>query len=168
MILALILLASLSLTTTGCCTYLLLRKSPSSTTPSPTPFSTLPTLSVDPMLEAMKMIQTTTTRSQELLELMIVGPKTETSTSPTSVPSLNEELTSYDYDSTPLSPGIEGVISRELEEDQQDRLMTERRVLQTRLAELQEEENRRLAQTGAADGSPGPWSQTPEQFGTPT
>lgn len=167
MIWALIPMGFLLLVTMGFCIYLLRRESPSSRTPSPIPTLTPSTPSENPMLEAMRMLKETTTRNQDLLEQMILGPKTETSTSTPSTTLSNEEPPIYDYDSTPLSPGIEAVISRELEEDQQDRLMTERRVLQARMAELQSELNRNAAQNGAADSSPGPWSQTPEELGTP-
>jgi hypothetical protein len=159
---ALILLASLSLVTMGCCAFLLLQKSRSSKTPSPTATSMPPMPLADPMVQMMQMLTRTmaeeSTRNKEFLEKMILGPP-QIQTSTPSTPSLDEVPTTYDYDSTPLPPGIEAVISRELEEDQQDRLQTERAVLQARLAELQAQE----MSNQAHDSSPGPWSQTQDE-----
>jgi len=159
MTLALILLASLYVMTTAVFTYLLLRESRSSKNPSPTPISMPPMPSEDPTLTMVRMMTTTmqnmAKENRELMETLMLG-RTQTS-QPASSMSLPEEPTSYDYDSTPLSPGIEAVISRELEEDQQEVFLKERAALQLRLAELQAEEMSKLAQEGAADSLPGPW-----------
>jgi hypothetical protein len=80
------------------------------------------------------------------------------------LPTFGEMQTTFDYDSTPLSPGIEAVLEREAEETEEGRLLRERAVFQERLAELQAEELRRQSQNGSADSSPGPWSGSEEQF----
>jgi hypothetical protein len=70
--------------------------------------------------------------------------------------------TTFDYDSTPLSPGIEAVMSREAEEDLQEALMRERAEYQQRIMELERENLARLDRQEVEDSSPGPWS-APEE-----
>jgi hypothetical protein len=105
------------------------------------------------------------TRMMTMMETLMVGRPEQTQ--PPSIPFSGEEPTSFDYDSTPLSPGIEAVISRELEEDQQEVLMKERAALQKRMAELQAEELHQMAQNGSADSSPGPWLVPPDESVSP-
>lgn len=155
---ALILMASLLLVLTASVGYLLLRPSPSSTTPSPTPTSTPPTPS-DPLLEMTKMMMMTMAKesaeNRKLMETMMLGreqPPTEPQLSTFS----NEPPMAYDPDSTPLAPGIEAILAREVEEDEQLRLMKERAALQARMQELilQQEKLEREPE----DSLPGPWS----------
>ncbi len=167
---ALILLASLSLMTMGFCAYLLLAKSPSSKNPSPTPTSMPPMPSADPMVQMMqmmtRMMETSQKENRELLEMVMFGKEMPPSTNSTTFSTEQPEI--FDPDSTPLSPGIESVLEREMEEEREDRSRTERAVLQQRLAELQAEELQRMAQNGSEDSLPGPWLQTPDESSTPT
>ena len=116
--------------------------SPSSTPSSPTPSTTPTPASADPLLELMRTTLQTTARMTEIalsemrelaVTLMQGRPSPSQSTSELQVP---EQQTSYDYDSTPLPPGIEAVLVREENESAQAALMRERRELQTRLADL--------------------------------
>lgn len=70
-------------------------------------------------------------------------------------PTLNERPSEYDYDSTPLSPGIEAVLAREEHETEQARLLREREELQRTLIEKQSE----LERLNLEQSSPGPWDQ---------
>ena len=166
---ALILLASLSLTTMGFCVFLLLGKNRSSKNPSPTPTSMPPMPSADPMTQIVqmmtRMMEQTAKENRSLMETLMLGREQPSTNSTTLLP---EQPTTYEYDSTPLSPGIENVLAREMEEDQDAALMRERAVLQQRLAELQAEEMSKMAQNGSEDSLPGPWSQTQGESSTPT
>lgn len=73
-----------------------------------------------------------------------------------------QQAIAYDYDQTELSPGIQGVLQREAEEDEQLRLLRERAHYAGRLRELQEEEQRRLEE---ASSSQGPWSAVRDDGG---
>jgi hypothetical protein len=139
-------------------------------TPSPTPTSLPPMPKEEPMVQMMqmmtRMMETSQRENRELLEMVMFGKEMPPSTNSTI--SSPEQPSTYDPESTPLSPGIEAVISREMEEDQEDRSRTERAALQQRLAELQAEELSRMAQNGSEDSLPGPWSRTPEESDTQT
>jgi hypothetical protein len=153
---ALILGAFLFLTMTAILGFLLLWRNLSSRTPSPTPTSTpeKPDSSEAPMVEVMKMMT-------KLVETMVVGREpTESQISQISLP---EMPTTFDYDSTPLSPGIEAQMEREMAENEEAVLLKERAVWQKRLAELQAEEMTRQAQNGSEDSLPGPWSGPREE-----
>lgn len=138
-----------------------------STTPSPTPTST-PSTPSDPLLELTRMMMTTmqkeSTENRRLVEVMMLGREIQpgplalpSSTNSIEVPSL------YDPDSTALAPGIEAILAREVEEDEQLRLMKERAALQERLKELTLIQERQTNRDESEDSSPGPWSaQTTE------
>ena len=66
----------------------------------------------------------------------------------------NEKQIEYDYDSTPLSPGIEAVLEREMSETEEARLLREREELQRQLIEKQNE----MERATLPDPSPGPWN----------
>ncbi len=166
----LILLASLLLIAMVALFYLLLKGSRLLTRDSPTVTSTQPTPS-DPLVEMMKLMTTMMREegkeNRSLMELMMLGrpvTETETESSTFSKPQPME----FDYDSTPLSPGIEAVMERELEEDQQEVLMRERIALQERMRELQAEEMRLKGHVESADSSPGPWSEPEARSESPT
>lgn len=132
----------------------------SSTRRSPTPTSTPSTPSVDPTTELMTRMLTTmetqATENRRLLEIMMVGR--EPSPTPEDLPTFSRpQPMEYDYDSTPLSPGIEAVIAREVEEDQLAVLMRERIALQERMREIQADQERLTTQSTLDDSSPGPW-----------
>ena len=78
------------------------------------------------------------------------------------------QQTEFDYDSGPLSLGIEAVISRETEEDQLAVLLRERAVYQERMKELIDEQNATADQSRSAEDSPGPWSEQRERSENPT
>jgi hypothetical protein len=160
---ALILGVCLFLMTMAILGFLLLWQSRSSSSPSPTPTSTpeKPASSDDPMLKVMEMMM-------KMMETMVVGREPTPAPGPPSPTSYPEMPTTFDYDSTPLSPGIEAVLGREEEEDQQVVLLRERAALQARMAELQVEEMRRMERNGSEDSLPGPWSGRPEQSQNPT
>jgi hypothetical protein len=74
---------------------------------------------------------------------------------PETWPTPNERLSAFDYDSTPLSPGIEAVIEREESETEQARILREREELQELLIEKQAEMDRLTLEQSS---DPGPWS----------
>jgi hypothetical protein len=167
---ALILLVSLLLIAMVALFCLLLKRSHLLTRDSPTATSTQPTPS-DPLVEMMKMMTTMmreeNKETRSLMELMMLGrpvPESQETLSTFSKPLPME----FDYDSTPLSPGIEAVMERELEEDQQEVLMRERIALQERMRELQAEEMRLKGHVESADSSPGPWSEPEGRSESPT
>jgi len=123
------------------------------------------------MVTVMRMmLESQKDQTREILETwkiaMVGRPSNGTSPEPPqfSMP----QPTEFDYDSGPLSPGIEAVISRETEEDQLDRLLKERAVYQARMRDLIEEQNERLDQSHLEADSPGPWSEQRERFESPT
>lgn len=73
---------------------------------------------------------------------------------PETLPTYSEKQIEYDYDSTPLSPGIEAILEREEEETEQHRLLREREELQRELIEKQA----LLDRETLPDQSPGPWN----------
>lgn len=166
---ALILLGCLSLMTTASCIFLFLRRNPLSKTPSPTPTSMPPMPLEDPMVRVVQMMtrtmEATAKENRDLMETLLLGR--EQPLTPSTTLSLPEQR-EYDFEQTPLSPGIESVLQREMEETEEDRSRTERAALQKRLAELQAEELQRMARNGSADSLPGPWSATPDGSDSPT
>lgn len=65
----------------------------------------------------------------------------------------------YDYDSTPLSPGIEQVEQREAEEALLEASLRERRVWQDRMSEVARLEAEKLSILADLEiQSPGPWN----------
>jgi hypothetical protein len=157
---ALILLLFLCVVLTGALLFLLLLRSPSSKTPSPTPTSTPPTPSVDPTMvlatTMVEMMQKESQATRTLMETLMLGREPTTS-SETSTPFSPEQATTWDYDQTPLAPGIEATLEREAEEDVLLPLLREREESQRRIAELQEEIARNQARSESEDSSPGPW-----------
>ena len=129
----------------------------SSTRRSPTP-NTTPTPTSDDL--ATKMIETmakTQTDSIREMRQMVVdltqgrespSPNGERATAPMPI----ERPLTFDYDSTPLSAGIEAVLAREAEETEQARLLREREELQALLIEKQTELDRAsLAESSRPD-----------------
>lgn len=97
------------------------------------------------------------TMRQMALDLTQGRESQQPTTTPETWPTLNEKQIEYDYDSTPLSTGIEAVLEREdqeIQETEQRRLMRERAELQAQLVETQSEMDR----LGLEDSSPGPWN----------
>ena len=105
----------------------------------------------------MTMASEQMTQATRLMEIMMVGR--EATPAPEPPPrSSNGPPTEFDYDSTPLSAGIEGVLAREVEEDQLAVLQRERAALQERMRELQEEQRLEQDRSTLEDSSPGPWT----------
>ena len=104
----------------------------------------------------MTMATEQMTQATKLMEIMMVGrePGPAEATSPHS---LNLVPTEFDYDSTPLSPGIENVLAREGDEDQLQASLKERAVLQERIRELQDEQILQMDRDTSEQSSPGPW-----------
>lgn len=167
---ALILAGFLLLILMGLLAYLALTPSRLSKPPTPTPTSTpsTPSETVELAKLMMTMMQDQAKENRHLMETLMLGREQVETTTPPSSTSLSEPLTTFDYDSTPLSPGIEAVLDREVEEDQQALLLRERRVLQERLSTLQEEELKMMALNGSEDSLPGPWSEPEEPSESPT
>lgn len=128
---------------------------------SPTP-STKPTPTSNDsetltMISRMFLDMQRETRS---LVLDLVQGRVEQQSSPqVTVPTENERQITYDYDSTPLHPGILAVEEREAEEQLQEVSLRERRVLQERMAELARlEEEKKQILSDLEEASPGPWN----------
>jgi hypothetical protein len=148
MTVALILVASLSLATMALCVYLLPRGNHSLKKGSPTP-TTTPGVDTSVVMTTMReMTESWMKETRELVTQLVLGreqprPTGERETLPTS----SENPNPFDYDSTPLSPGIEAVLARELEEDRLSALRRERLDLQERLAQVQTEQRRMQERT---------------------
>lgn len=125
-------------------------ESSSSSPTSPTP-STRPTPSSDEtptsiLMEMMRTIRDLTVESQRETRALVMDilQGREQPTGPRVTEQIaTEPSTSSDYDSIPLSPAIQAVLEREEEETNdltlQQLLLTERRLLQERLASVQGE-----------------------------
>ena len=132
----------------------------SSTRRSPTQ-STTPTPTSDAV--ALKMMETmaqsfeaSTKEMRGLVVDLTQGRESQrTSGEVETPPILSEKQIVYDYDSTPLSPGIEAVIAREDQETEQARILREREELQELLIEKQAEMDRLTLEQSS---DPGPWS----------
>jgi hypothetical protein len=129
---------------------------PRSPTQSTTPTPTSDEL-VYKMMETMKAAYTDSTR--EMHEMVVDLTQGRESQSPSGQPEIlltpNERLSDYDYDSTPLSPGIEAVIERESQETEQLRIAREREELQRQLMEAQAELDRFDLESSSESG---PWN----------
>jgi|SRR5208282_497726 len=129
-------------------------RSRSSTRRSPIPPTTpTPTSDTVVMMETMAKMHSD---SMKLVVDLTQGRESpQTNGSQETWPTLNERPSEYDYDSTPLSPGIEAVLAREEQETEQARLLREREELQRTLIEKQSE----LERLNLEQSSPGPWDQ---------
>ncbi len=159
----------LSLVLTGALCFLLLRQSPTSSPTSPTP-STPPTpisappdstpFSTEMWTSMMELMRSSLAEDRALVERLVLGresPPTIYSSPPQQ--SWNEKPIGFDYDSTPLAPGIEAVLARETIENEQSRLLKERADLQAKLREMATEADR----LGLEDFLPGPWQGSDDQ-----
>ena len=80
---------------------------------------------------------------RELASELTLGRESQQTNGTQETPPIwNEKQIEYDYDSTPLSPGIEAILERESEETEQHRLLMEREELRERLVEKQAEMDR--------------------------
>lgn len=136
--------------------------SPSSTPPSPTPpttpippSDTLATQMVTTMAETMRE---TISEMRGMVVDMTQGRSQQPTTTPEMQPMSNGNSLVFDYDSTPLPPGIEAVIEREETETEQGRLLRERDELQRALRLKQEE----MLHFTSQDSSSEPWMTSPQ------
>ena len=150
---AAILLAVLCGMTMATCVFLLRTRSHSSTPSSPTPSTTPTNPSADfvtlmtTMLTTMRSTSEASAReTRELVTELVLGRPQPTGTQEM-LPISNASPVTYDYESTPLSPGIQAQIDREADENEQDRLQRERQELMSSIAE-------KTAQLGLMNGSP--------------
>ena len=136
-------------------------KSRSSTRPSPTQ-STTPTLISEEVAlrlldSASKAFSEQMRETRQMVVDLTQGRESASQTGmPETSPTWNERPIAFDYDSTPLSAGIEAVLEREEMETAQARILREREELQERLIEKQNELDRLQSETSSED--PGPWS----------
>ena len=99
---------------------------------------------------------------RELASELTLGRESQQTNGTQETPPIwNAKQIEYDYDSTPLSPGIEAILERESEETEQHRLLMEREELRERLVEKQAEMDR----LNLESSSEGPW--TPQESFTP-
>ena len=135
-------------------------KSRSSTPPSPTPPTTPTPTSPDVVAVMAKMMADTTRQMREMALGLTLGRESPSPNGQQETePIWNGKQIEYDYDSTPLSPGIEAVLERENEETEQARLLREREELQRALIETQREWERSQL---SDQSNPGPWIATSE------
>jgi len=132
----------------------------SSTRRSPTP-STTPTPTSDEVVSTMeRMAKDSLTQMRELALDLTQGRESAQTNGTTETPPIwSVRQSEYDYDSTPLSPGIEAVLERELEETAQARLLREREELQRHLLEKQAEMDRLASEPSLQQG---PWNAVEE------
>lgn len=135
-------------------------KSHSSSRPSPTQSTTPTPTSDDPALALMKAMNEAWSKQMEQTRQMVVdltqGRESQRPTgTPETWPMPSEKLLDFDYDSTPLSPGIEAVLEREENETEQARILREREELQEQLIEKQAEMDRLHLEQSSQEG---PWS----------
>lgn len=143
-------------------------KSRSSTNPSPTP-STTPTPTSDASVQMLKMMsdfmKDTTTQFRETLVDLTQGRESPNQTGETETsPIWNERQIVYDYDSTPLSAGIEAVLERENQETEQARILRERDALQRDYIEAQAKLESFDLETSSETG---PWNGSNPQHAKP-
>lgn len=154
-----VILVALSSMATGCCAGLLLRTSrmsrPSSPPPSTSPTPISDEVWISTMRTMMEMMGSSQRETRELVTALVLGrePPRQTSERATDETPSESSLT-WDYDQTPLAPGIEMVLEREAKEEELRAGMRERAGLQQRLSQLQEEW---MASQTAETLSPGPW-----------
>lgn len=132
-----------------------------STPPSPTPPTTpTPTSATSETQMVTTMAQTFTAALAEMRGMVVdmtQGRVGQPVTSMQETPQMsNESSLTFDYDSTPLAPGIEAVLAREDNENEQARLLRERAALQSHLLDVQEEMDR----LGLEDSSRTPWERS--------
>jgi hypothetical protein len=138
-------------------------KNLTSTPPSPTP-STTPTPASDDvalkmMTTALHAMSTESEATRQMVVDLVQGRPLPTTTGPSeTAPTLNELPLIYDYDSTPLSPGIEAVLAREeaetTEAHEQARLRTERIALQEKMMQAQANLDRFESGQSSPQGEP--------------
>jgi hypothetical protein len=135
-------------------------KNRSSTPPSPTQ-STTPTPTSDEV--ALKMMETLNSAwAQQMHETRQMAIElTQGRESPNQIgtqetwPMQSERPIAFDYDSTPLSAGIEAVLEREDKETEQARILREREELQEQLIDKQVELDQFNLEQSSQEG---PWS----------
>jgi hypothetical protein len=111
------------------------------------------------MMTMMTNLMTASQReTRELVTQLVLGRPGQTISEPETRPMLPESPVSWDYDLTPLDPGIEAVLEREQTESELAVGMRERAALQQRLSQLQEE---LITQEATQNLSPGPWQSVP-------
>lgn len=135
-------------------------KSLTSTPPSPIRNGTATQISEEVALKLMdSMAKTFTTQMEQTRQMVVDLTQGRESQSPTGTqetwPTQNERPPVFDYDSTPLSPGIEAVLAREETETEQARILREREELQEQLIEKQAELDRSRLEQSSQEG---PWS----------
>ncbi len=135
-------------------------KSRSSTPPSPTPSTTPTPISEEVALKLMdSMTKAFSEQMRETRQMVVDLTQGRESQSPTGTqetwPTQSERPIAFDYDSTPLSAGIEAVLEREEMETAQARILREREELQERLIETQAEMDRLRLEQSSQEG---PWS----------
>jgi hypothetical protein len=101
-----------------------------------------------------EMSETQMRETRELVLSLIQGPPIPTSSSREPDSRFSEMPVTYDYDSTPLSAGIEGVIDREEQESELALSLRERAALVERQRLLQAQQIEMEMQ----NASPGPWN----------
>ena len=105
------------------------------------------------------MAKTFTTQMEQTRQMVVdltQGRESERTTgTPETLPTQSERQITYDYDSTPLSQGIEAVLAREKAETEQARILREREELQEQLIEKQAELDRSRLEQSSQEG---PWS----------
>ena len=144
---------------------LYLLRSRSLSPPSPTPTS-MPEKPSEALIEKMmEMMRTERSEDRRLMETLVLGR--EVTSEPSTMSSLTLPM-EFDYDSTPLPPGIEAVMSREAEEDLLEAGRRERDALLAKRQELEAEVLSRMAQGQSETSSPGPWLATEDESGLPT
>jgi len=144
-----------------------------STPPSPTP-STTPTPSSDDvalkmMTTALQAMSTESEATRQMVVDLVQGRPQQMTTGTRETEQTPSELPLiYDYDSTPLSPGIEAVLAREDEETSET---LERRRLQMERADLQErmmETQAKLDHDTLVQSSNGSTSESHPRHAAPT
>lgn len=131
-----------------------------STPPSPTPSTTPTPTSDETVLKLMTALNQTWTEqmkeTRQMVSDLTLGRESQRPTgTPETWPTPNERPLDFDYDSIPLSPGIEAVLEREEQESTQERLRRERQELQEQLIEKQAEMDRATLEQSSQGG---PWS----------
>jgi hypothetical protein len=83
------------------------------------------------------LMETSQRETRDLVTTLVLGREPPPPTTPlVTTPTPNGKVDAWDYDSTPLPPGVEGVLQREVSETEQARLLRERGDLQARADEL--------------------------------
>jgi uncharacterized membrane protein YccC len=135
-------------------------KSRTSTPPSPTPSTTPTLISEEVVLKIVDSMAKVSAEQMKETRQMVVdltqGRESQSQTgTPETWPTQSERPIAFDYDSTPLSAGIEAVLEREEMETEQARILREREELQERLIEKQAEVDRLRLEQSSQEG---PWS----------